>query len=138
MPSIISLGADLQCVVQTASFAVTHSERFFKDPLRYCPERWLPVDHPAYDARFASDEQGAFKPFSMGPRGCIGQNMGYMQGRIILAKMIWSFDWELLNRGQVDWLRDLRLYAIWEKPPVVVKYTPVVREIPASVPAISA
>lgn len=73
----------------------------------------------------------------MGPRGCIGQNMGYMQGRIILAKMIWYFDWELLNKGQVDWLRDLRLYAIWEKPPVVVKYTPVVRETPVSVPAIS-
>lgn len=59
----------------------------------------------------------------MGSRSCIGQNMGYMQGRIILAKMIWSFDWELLNKGQVNWLRDLRLYAIWAKPPVVVKYT---------------
>lgn len=54
--------------------------------------------------------------------------MGYMQGRIILAKMIWSFDWELLNKGQVNWLRDLRLYAIWEKPPVIVKYTSVARE----------
>lgn len=61
----------------------------------------------------------------MGPRGCIGQNMGYMQGRIIFAKMIWYFDWQLLNKGQVDWERDLRLYAIWEKPPVIVKYTPV-------------
>ena len=59
----------------------------------------------------------------MGPRGCIGQNMGYMQSRII-----WSFDWELLNKGQVDWERDLKLYAIWEKPPVTVKYTSVARE----------
>lgn len=48
--------------------------------------------------------------------------MGYMQARIIFAKMIYRFDWELLDRG-VDWERDLRLYAIWEKPPVVVRYT---------------
>lgn len=77
----------------------------------------------------------------MGPRGCIGQNMGYMQGRVIFAKMIWYFNWELLNKGQVDWLRDLRLYAIWEKPPVIVKYTPVARKAegaPESVPAATA
>ena len=64
----------------------------------------------------------------MGPRGCIGQNMAYIQGRILLAKMIWYFDWELLNKGQADWERDLKLYAIWEKPPVILKYTPVARE----------
>lgn len=45
--------------------------------------------------------------------------MGYMQGRIILAKMIWRFDWEHVNKGEVDWERDLKLYAIWEKPPVL-------------------
>ena len=54
--------------------------------------------------------------------------MAYVQGRIVLAKMIWYFDWELVNKGQVDWQRDLKLYAILEKPPVIVKYTPVARE----------
>lgn len=55
--------------------------------------------------------------------------MGYMQARILFAKMVWMFDWELLNKGEVDWERDLKLYAIWEKPPVIVKYTPVKREL---------
>ncbi|KAL8797417.1 MAG: hypothetical protein Q9182_007207 [Xanthomendoza sp. 2 TL-2023] len=116
------------CVVQTAAFAVTHSERYFHETRKFHPECWLAPSHPYCEARFAGDDKSAFKPFSMGPRGCIGQNMGYMQGRIILAKMIWYFDWVLLNKGQVDWERDFRLYAIWEKPPVIVKYTPVIRE----------
>lgn len=57
----------------------------------------------------------------MGSRGCVGQNMAYMQALIILAKLVYRFNWELLDQG-VDWERDLRLYAIWEKPPVVVRY----------------
>ncbi|RAH75491.1 cytochrome P450 [Aspergillus aculeatinus CBS 121060] len=115
------------CVVQTAGFAVTHSARYFQKPREFHPERFLPSNNPEYDRLIDADVKSAFKPFSMGPRGCIGQNMGYMQARIHLAKMIWEFDWELLNQGEVDWERDLRLYAIWEKPPVIVRYTPVSR-----------
>ncbi|RAH76706.1 cytochrome P450 [Aspergillus japonicus CBS 114.51] len=115
------------CVVQTAGFAVTHSARYFQKPREFHPERFLPPSHPDYDRLFDADVKSAFKPFSMGPRGCIGQNMGYMQARILLAKMIWEFDWELLNQGEVNWERDLHLYAIWEKPPVIVRYTPVSR-----------
>ncbi len=114
-----------QCVVQTAAFATTHSPRYFHQPRAFHPERWLPASHPHHDPAFDVDVATAFKPFSMGPRGCVGQNMGYMQARILLAKMLWRFDWELVNAGEVDWERDLRLYAIWEKPPVVVRYIPV-------------
>ncbi|KAA6407227.1 MAG: cytochrome P450 [Lasallia pustulata] len=111
----------LQCVVQTAAFATTHSARYFHHPRSFHPERWLPAEHAEYDPVFNADVKSAFKPFSMGPRGCVGQNMGYMQARILFAKMVYRFDWELVDRG-VDWERDLRLYAIWEKPPVVVRY----------------
>lgn len=54
--------------------------------------------------------------------------MVYLQSRIILAKMIWYFDRKLVNQGQVDWEREVKLYAIWEKPPVIVRYTPVTRK----------
>ncbi|KAF2182990.1 cytochrome P450 [Zopfia rhizophila CBS 207.26] len=120
------------CVAQTAAFAVTHSSKYFHRPREFCPERWLPSTHPNYDLAFAKDVKSAFKPFGMGTRGCIGQNMGYMQGRIIFAKMVWKFDWEHVNKGQVDWERDLKLYAIWEKPPVVVRYTAVNGKKPIS------
>lgn len=49
----------------------TRPENFYK-PLEFHPERFLDKSHPYYDARFANDRMDAFKPFSMGPRGCLG------------------------------------------------------------------
>jgi hypothetical protein len=48
-----------------------------------------------------------------------------MQGRVLLAKLLWSFDLELRNGDEVDWERDCRLYSLWQKPPVYVKFKPV-------------
>ncbi|KAI1176374.1 cytochrome P450 [Nemania sp. FL0916] len=117
------------CRVQTSIFATSHSERYFTRPRDFCPQRWLPASHADYESSFDKDDKSSFKPFSMGPRGCIGQNMGYMQARLVLAKMIWGLEWEHANAGQVDWERDARLYAIWEKPPVLVKFKPRVANV---------
>jgi cytochrome P450 len=53
--------------VSVTMWAATHSERNFKDPYRYDPERWLG------DAKYAGDKHGASQPFSLGSRGCIGR-----------------------------------------------------------------
>ncbi|KAI5918478.1 cytochrome P450 [Camillea tinctor] len=110
------------CCVETSSFATSRSERYWAKPRVYAPERWLPSTHPDYDPIFDKDSRAAFKPFSMGPRGCPGQHMGYRQTSVLFAKMVWKLDWEFVNRGQVDWDRDTRLYAIWKRPPVMVKF----------------
>ncbi|KAF7537746.1 hypothetical protein G7054_g3474 [Neopestalotiopsis clavispora] len=109
------------CRVQTSIFSTSHSERYFSRPREFWPERWLPTTHPDYDVTFESDNRASFKPFSMGPRGCIGQNMGYLQTRLLFCKMAWKLDWEHVNKGKVDWERDVRLYSMWTKPPVVVR-----------------
>lgn len=54
--------------------------------------------------------------------------MAYLVLRIIIAKLCWKFDWELVNKDQVDWDRDLRLYMIWQKPTVQVRLTPFERQ----------
>lgn len=58
----------------------------------------------------------------MGPRGCIGQNMGYLQTRLLFTKLAWKLDWEHVNKGEVDWERDTKLYSMWVKPPVIAKF----------------
>lgn len=73
---------------------------------------------------FDTDVKSAFRPFSAGSRNCLGQAMAYIVLRIFFAKLCWSFDWELANRGQVNWDRDLRLYIIWQKPLVQIRLTP--------------
>jgi hypothetical protein len=47
--------------------------------------------------------------------------------RIILAKVLWHFDWELMSQG-VDWERDTELQLLWSKPVFRVKFLPVRRE----------
>jgi len=113
--------------VQTCHYATTHDEKNFALPYEFHPERFLPETHPLYDARFRNDNSKAFFPFSAGPRGCPGHNAAYMQLRLALAKIVWTFDMELTNGDTVDWDRDLRLYAIWSRPEVWVRFTEVAK-----------
>jgi len=48
--------------------------------------------------------------------------MAYLQARLLFAKMSWKLEWEHVNKGEVDWERDLKLFAMWEKPPVIVRF----------------
>lgn len=127
-PSENSALTVVQTVVSTCAYATAHSPRYFNKPYEFQPQRWLPTTHPEYDPTFDTDERSAFRPFSVGSRNCLGQMMAYLVLRIIVAKLCWRFDWEMVNRAQVDWDRDLRLFMIWRKPPVRVRLTPFERK----------
>ncbi|KAF6217455.1 hypothetical protein HO133_006793 [Letharia lupina] len=64
-------------------------QRNFADPTTYRPERWLG------DPQYASDDRSVFQTFSVGPRSCIGKNLGNLETRLALDRMIWSFDMKL-------------------------------------------
>lgn len=102
---------------------MSRSERWFKDALSFYPERFLPSDHKHYDTRFDGDARASFAPFSLGPRGCPGTNPALQRLRIVIAKLVWSFDMELTNKNEIDWQRDAYLYGIWERPELWVKAT---------------
>jgi cytochrome P450 len=56
---------------------------------------------------------------------CLGVNLAYMELRILLAKMVWWFDWEIVQGAggkDVDWERDTRLYTLWKKPSLMVRF----------------
>ena len=115
-------------VCQVGTFAAAHSDRYFKEARRYRPQRWLPEDHPCHDSRFDDDNKKAFTPFGQGPRACPGSSVAWTQTRLFIAKLVWSFDMEFVPGYDVDWERDLRLYTMWQKPELHVRFVPVVRE----------
>ncbi|KAI2464300.1 benzoate 4-monooxygenase cytochrome P450 [Annulohypoxylon bovei var. microspora] len=100
--------------------AVGRLDSYFRDSKKFVPERWLG------DERYVGDAREAFQPFSAGPLNCIGLTMGRMETRVILAKLIYNFDIELMPECS-KWLENQKNYIAWHKPPLMVKLTPVRR-----------
>ena len=102
------------------SWAACHSPLNFRDPDSFIPERWLG------DARFAEDRREASQPFSIGPRGCIGRTLAYAEMRLVLARVLFEFDLELMKSSE-SWLENLKCFHLWQKDPLMVTLKPVVR-----------
>nr|WGZ60643.1 cytochrome P450 [Fusarium verticillioides]WRP99003.1 cytochrome P450 enzyme [Fusarium sp. HZ-2024a] len=87
----------------------------FREPLTFKPERWLGNDGDILDAS---------QPFSLGPRGCAGKHIAWMELRVTLAKMLYTFDLEL-DDPELDWIGkdfdNLPQYALWIRPKLNVK-----------------
>jgi cytochrome P450 len=55
-----------QTAVSVSTWCASHSADNFKNPDEFIPERWL-------DDEYKTDNKLASRPFSLGPRGCIGK-----------------------------------------------------------------
>ncbi|KAF6829319.1 trichothecene c-15 hydroxylase [Colletotrichum musicola] len=94
-------------------YAIYHDPTKFLHPDSFIPERWLD------DKRFENDAKHLHQPFSYGPRNCLGMNLAYAEMRLILARMIWNFDFELAPTSR-QWAVDQKVFFFWEKPPLWV------------------
>jgi len=45
-----------------------------------------------YLQRVSSLAKSAFCAFSLGPRGCIGRSLAYVEMMLTMAKVLWEFD----------------------------------------------
>ncbi|KAF2034339.1 cytochrome P450 [Setomelanomma holmii] len=103
--------------VSAPHLAIYTSSRMFTDPLSFIPERWIG------DSRYANDERAVLQPFSYGARDCLGKNMAYHEMRLILAKVVFNFDLELMPENG-DWF-DQEVFTLWQKKPLMVDVRPV-------------
>lgn len=102
--------------VGVENYTMARDARYWKDPDVFRPERWV-------GAGFG-DNKGAFQPFSTGPRACLGINLAYLEMRVTLAKVVFTFDWELESPKVEDWNRVCKVFGLWKKPPLMVKCIP--------------
>ncbi|OAA59705.1 Cytochrome P450 [Niveomyces insectorum RCEF 264] len=107
-------------VVSVPQFSAYRSPRLWNDPDKFVPERWLG------DKRYATDCRDILQPFSVGPRNCIGKNLAYAEMRLILARLLYNFDLEIMPDSR-NWSQQ-KIYTLWEKGPLNVKLTPVRKE----------
>ena len=106
-------------VYQLPAFTLPNN---FALPECYLPERWLPADHPDRPKATLSDKQEVFQPFSVGPKACIGKGYAVAEIKLILARFVWHFDFELLDDGFA--VEKQRAFLFRERPPLNVKLTP--------------
>ncbi|XP_024146435.1 cholesterol 24-hydroxylase [Oryzias melastigma] len=70
-----------------SSYVCGRLEKFFEDPLKFDPDRFHPdAPKPYY----------CYYPFALGPRSCLGQNFAQMEAKVVMAKLIQRFNWELV------------------------------------------
>ncbi|KAH7012677.1 cytochrome P450 [Microdochium trichocladiopsis] len=111
-------------VVGVHQWSSYQCEQNFFEPQRFLPERWLASVNTT-DPRFVNDKRDVLQPFSVGPRNCIGKNLAYAEMRLILTRLLYSFDLELLPESR-DWASQ-RIYTLWEKGELMIKITPAKR-----------
>ena len=73
-------------VVVVSQYVIHRDARYFREPLRFAPERWTPefkATLPKY----------AYFPFGGGPRGCIGEGFAWMEMILIVAAL--AQQWKL-------------------------------------------
>ncbi|XP_046746437.1 cytochrome P450 4C1-like [Diprion similis] len=78
---------------------VHRSEKYWPDPLKFDPDRFLPE-------RFAQQEPYSYLPFGGGRRNCIGSKYAVMFMKIIVATILRKY---VLTKDEVVPVEDLRL-----------------------------
>ncbi|KAI1292916.1 cytochrome P450 [Xylaria venustula] len=109
-------------VCQMSSFAAARSPDYFRDPLEFRPERWLPAHHPEYNPRYANDQIKNLHPFGVGPRMCTGREIAWQQIKLFLAKVLWTFDLEAVKGMESSFDDDFRLHAMWKRPQLWIRF----------------
>ncbi|KAF1923398.1 cytochrome P450 4F3 omega-hydroxylase [Didymella exigua CBS 183.55] len=97
-------------IVNVSQQPAYHLPSNFSHPERFAPERWL-ANAPS---EYSNDRKEVFQPFSTGPRNCVGKNLAMAEMKLILARLIWQFDWQLADDKFA--LEKQKVFIMREKP----------------------
>ncbi len=82
-------------VIGTPHYTIHHNASYYPEPFAYVPERWVAGSSVAGGMVGEEDvtrAQSAFCPFSIGPRGCIGKGLAYIEMTTTLARVLFLYD----------------------------------------------
>ncbi|KAI1131180.1 cytochrome P450 [Nemania abortiva] len=109
--------------VSIQAYSMNRDPKYFHASASFIPERWLLDEIQNNTSPFFSDQRQAFQPFSVGPRSCMGQQLALAEMRLILAKLIWRFDFRAVEGKTLQWEK-LRTFLLVEKKPIMVHLSP--------------
>ncbi|KAF2737258.1 cytochrome P450 [Polyplosphaeria fusca] len=73
-------------------YAIQHNDQYYPRPFDFIPERWLsdPAANPLHSK--LPEAHSAFCPFSIGPRGCIGKGLAYVELTVTIARVLFMYE----------------------------------------------
>lgn len=77
----------LRCPYDLSPFVMHHSERHWRDPERFDPDRWLATGELPSPATYV--------PFGFGPRSCVGASVGLAQLLLFCQLAACEFEFEI-------------------------------------------
>jgi beta-ring hydroxylase len=105
VPSVVRVAAeDIQCgsyffakgsTIILNIQGVHHNPEYWPNPHVYDPERFI-------GDRAKQIQPFTFLPFIDGPRMCIGQYLSLMESKIVLACLVLSYDFDVLNLNEAS------------------------------------
>jgi len=77
--------------VRVDILALSHNQKYYKNPEEYDPTRWKEAA--------AKVDPYTFTPFGAGPRNCIGQHLAVAEMKIILSEFLERYEFKLKDEG---------------------------------------
>lgn len=113
-----------QTYVTFNQFSAYRQSYNFPNPNSFIPERFLASSsslsspHTSTSPKSSSNPPAnldIFHPFQLGRHVCIGQKVAYAEMRLVLARLLWSFDIRLKDEAdRWDW-GEQKTYIFWDK-----------------------
>ncbi|KAL7807761.1 cytochrome P450 [Trichoderma aethiopicum] len=128
LPRVVPEGGDTVCgtwlpggtPVSIQAYSMNRDPTNFHAATSFEPERWLPSSRTDPESPFFHDRLQVVQPFSDGPRACLGQHLAWAEMRLIMAKLLWTFDFGVVEGRRTRW-EDLRTFLLVEKRPIEVR-----------------
>ncbi len=79
-------------MVRLTPWVLHRDARWFPEPEAFRPERWMPQAEPP--------PRGAYLPFGLGPRVCLGQHFAMLELQLTGALLLQRFRMDLAGNGQ--------------------------------------
>lgn len=89
--------------VFTETYTMQRSPQYWHAPDEYRPERWV---ERGEGSPYAQDVHEAFKPFSSGPRACLGREMALQTLRLTTALLVYRFHMQIVDEKRFVWEQD--------------------------------
>ncbi|KAH9223339.1 cytochrome P450 [Leptodontidium sp. 2 PMI_412] len=135
-------------IVAVDGYAASHSASNFISPKSFIPDRWLSTSDlqalsltntntsasasanksESQIKELSPNHKKVVQPFSSGPRNCIGQRLALAEMRLVVARLMWEFDFDIEEESR-EWVEGMKVYTLYERPPLMCRVRPVgVRE----------